>query len=129
MDAFSAEWIADTWIAAWNARDLDRVLAHYSDDVTLSSEMVRTITGQSDAQVLGKAALREYWRLGLDRFPDLNFRLINAYPGPSSIVLVYHAVSSLVGAEFMRIDGDGKICEVHAHYRVGRAPSTARAIR
>jgi len=117
MDAFSAEWIAHEWITAWNAHDLERILSHYSEDVALSSEMVRTVTGRPEATVVGKEALRQYWRQGLDRFPDLQFKPINAYPGANSLVLVYHAVSGLVGAEFMRFNSDGKICEVHAHYR------------
>lgn len=117
MDSFSAEWIADEWIGAWNAHDLERILSHYSEDVVLTSEFVRSITGRDTPTVLGKAALRAYWRQGLDRFPDLHFRLIHAYPGARSLVLVYHAVSGLLGAEFMRLDDDGKICEVHAHYR------------
>ncbi|MGY4516253.1 nuclear transport factor 2 family protein [Lysobacter sp. HA18] len=121
MDAFSAEWIADDWIDAWNAHDLERILSHYSEDVTLSSEMVRTVTGRDDLTVIGKPALREYWRQGLARFPDLHFQPIHAFPGARSLVLVYHAVSGLIGAEFMRLNTDGKICEVHAHYRSGGA--------
>lgn len=124
MDGFSAEWIADEWINAWNSHDLERILSHYSEDVILTSEMVRTVTGRPEATVVGKPALREYWRQGLDRFPDLHFRAIHAFPGASSLVLVYHAVSGLIGAEFMRLDGSGKICEVHAHYRPGRASSS-----
>ena len=117
MDAFSAEWIANEWIDAWNAHDLDRILSHYSEDVTLSSDMVRTVTSGDTCTVSGKQALRAYWRQGLDRFPDLHFRPIHVFPGAQSLVLVYHAVSGLIGAEFMRLDADGKICEVHAHYR------------
>ncbi|MEO5559087.1 MAG: hypothetical protein ABIO49_04820 [Dokdonella sp.] len=66
--------------------------------------------------VVGKQALREYWRQGLDRFPELHFLPIHAYPGAQILVLIYRAVSGFVGAEFMRLDADGKICEVHAHY-------------
>ena len=125
MDAHGAERIADEWINAWNVHDLERTLSLHSDGVTLVSEMVRSVTGCEEPKVFGKAALRAYWRQGLEHFPDLRFRLIGVYPGSQSVVLLYHAVAGLVGAEFMRLDADGKICEVHAHYRRGDATSAA----
>ncbi|MEO5559088.1 MAG: hypothetical protein ABIO49_04825 [Dokdonella sp.] len=45
MDAFSAEWITAERIAAWNSRNLERILSHTSEDVMLNSEMVRSVTG------------------------------------------------------------------------------------
>ena len=33
MDASTAEAFAEEWVAAWNARDLDRILAHYAPDI------------------------------------------------------------------------------------------------
>jgi len=32
IDKSFAERFAADWIESWNARDLDRILAHYSDD-------------------------------------------------------------------------------------------------
>jgi ketosteroid isomerase-like protein len=36
-----AQACAEQWAAAWNARDVERVLAHFDDDVTFTSPIVR----------------------------------------------------------------------------------------
>jgi ketosteroid isomerase-like protein len=47
---------AQGWLAAWNAHDLERILAHYSEDVELVSPFVAKLTGRSEGGVRGKAA-------------------------------------------------------------------------
>ena len=37
MAAFNPDRFAHEWSAAWNARDLERILAHFSDTVVFSS--------------------------------------------------------------------------------------------
>ena len=34
------------WIAAWNARDLERVLAHYHEDFEMTSPVIVQIAGE-----------------------------------------------------------------------------------
>jgi len=42
------------WIDAWNSHDLNRIMAHYCDDVELVSPIVIKLTGRSDATVCAK---------------------------------------------------------------------------
>lgn len=109
--AFAAEWIA-----GWNSHDLDRILRHYHDDVTLSTPFVVRLLGR-DGIVRGKAELRSFWARALERFPDLTFTLYGAYAGVRSVVLNYRSVNDLAGAEFLRLDSEGRVIEVVAHYR------------
>jgi ketosteroid isomerase-like protein len=81
-DAFAREWIA-----AWNAHDLDRILAHYAEGVVFSSPKAATITGSS--RVTGKAALRAYWQQALARSPHLQFELERIYSGADCISIAY----------------------------------------
>ena len=55
--AFDPESFAHEWIAGWNARDLDRILDHYADDVIFSSPKAQAITGS--ARVVGKPGGKE----------------------------------------------------------------------
>ena len=105
------------WIAAWNAHDLDRILAHYSADVEFRSPFVAKLTGRSDCVVRGTADLREYFSLGLKAYPALKFELVRVYPGAQSCVLEYLSVNELRAAETLEFNADGKICRVLAHYR------------
>jgi hypothetical protein len=114
--------IARGWIAAWNSHDIDRILSHYSDSIELTSPLVSRILGADVHMVSGKAALRKYFLGGLEAFPDLTFELWGAYPGHGSLVVHYESVRGLGAAEFMRIDGSGRVCEVVAHYTSAASP-------
>ena len=94
-DAFAAEWIA-----AWNSHDLDRILSHYADDVVFESPASTRITGDASGRVVGKAALRDYWRQALGRVPDLTFTLTAVYGG-SVPEDVQHAMLVFVADSFL----------------------------
>jgi hypothetical protein len=67
---------ADSWIAAWNRRDVDAVLAHYAEDAQFVSPVARNLIGRS---TLGnKKELEEYWRTALTRISSLEFKLDHA---------------------------------------------------
>jgi ketosteroid isomerase-like protein len=110
---------AQEWIAAWNAHDLERILAHYSEDVELISPFVAKLTGKSEGVVRGKAALRDYFARGLQAFPTLRFDFIRLYSGVGSCVLEYRSVNGLLSAELMEFDEHGKVRRVLAHYTAG----------
>lgn len=107
---------ADEWIAAWNAHDLERILAHYAQDVVLVSPRVRDIYGDPSATVRGKAALREYFGRGLTRIPDLKFTLEAVYEGVESVVVRYSSYDGRGASELMVFGPDGLVHEVRAHY-------------
>ena len=61
------------WIAAWNAHDVETVLAPFAEDSVFISPLAKQVAG--DAQIIGKDALRQYWTDALARVPDLHFEL------------------------------------------------------
>jgi len=69
-----ARAFARDWAAAWNARDLDAVLALFADDVLFTSPLAKRLDPNSHGIVRGKAALRDYWTAGLAKAPDLHSR-------------------------------------------------------
>ena len=107
---------AQEWLTAWNAHDLERILAHYADDVELSSPFVAKLTGRTEGVLRGKAALRDYFARGLQAYPALRFEFIRLYPGVRSCVLEYRSVNGLHAAELMEFDEQGKVRRVLAHY-------------
>lgn len=125
MTEADAQEFALKWIAAWNSHDLDRVLAHYTDDVEVTSPMVEAVLGPGATTLRGKAAVRDYWAQALARFPDLHFVLFRAYAGPRSVVLHYRSVQALVAAECLELDDEGRVHRVLAHYALGPDPAAA----
>ena len=64
---------AKQWAAAWNARDVERVLGFFSEDTTFTSPTALAVVGA--ATVRGKAALRAYWTQAMSRIGTLHFTL------------------------------------------------------
>ena len=64
---------ANDWAAAWNARDIQRVLASFSEDVTFVSPTALAVVGT--ATIRGKQALRAYWTQAMSRIGSLRFTL------------------------------------------------------
>jgi hypothetical protein len=119
MTEAEARTFATEWIAAWNSHDLERILSHYAEDIQVTSPLIPQVLGINQDTVSGRLALRAYWGPALVRFPDLNFKLFAALPGPKSVVLYYQSVKNLVGAEFMEFDDGGRVRRVVAHYAQG----------
>jgi hypothetical protein len=125
MTEAEAQEFAVEWIAAWNSRDLERILRHYTEDVEVTSPLMESVLGPGRVTVRGKEAVRAYWGSALARFPELRFVLFRAYAGVRSVVLHYQSVQGLVGAECMELDDDGRVRRVRAHYAMGPDPAAA----
>jgi len=110
------ETFASEWLEAWNSHDLDRILAHYGDDVIFTSPFVEELTGRDDGTLFGKEELRDYFSRALASFPDLEFGDLEVYAGATSVCLVYRSVRDLRAAEVMLLD-NGVVTRVFAHYR------------
>jgi ketosteroid isomerase-like protein len=66
-----ARTFAARWADAWNMRDVERVLAHFHDDVVFTSPTALAVMGTPT--VRGKEALRAYWTTALARLTSLRF--------------------------------------------------------
>lgn len=108
--------LANLWIAAWNAHDLDLIMTHYDDAVELTSPVAAQLLGTSDGKVVGKASLQAYFRRGLEAYPELNFRLVDVLWGVNTVVLYYTNYKGTRTAEFMELSAIGKVARVVANY-------------
>lgn len=116
LDRETAHAIARATIDAWNSHDLDRILAHYADDIVLVSPVAVERLGDPTGTVRGKAALRAYFGKGLETYPNLRFDLKDVMWGVRSVVLYYANQRGTMTGEFMEIDAAGKISRVVANY-------------
>jgi predicted ester cyclase len=108
--------LANEWVAAWNAHDLDLILEHYDDSIELTSPVAAQLLGKPDGKVIGKASLRAYFQRGLETYPELRFRLEDVFCGVASVVLLYANQKGTRSAEFMEISATGKVSRVVANY-------------
>lgn len=110
-----AQTFADDWVRAWNAHDVEAVLAHFTDDVVFSSPVAARVVPGSDGVVRGKAALRDYWTTALAGMPDLHFEVLDVYRGESILVVNYRNQRGGRVNEVLIFDGD-LVCEGHGTY-------------
>jgi predicted ester cyclase len=112
--------LANHWVAAWNAHDLDLIMSHYEDEIELTSPIAAQLLGTPDGRVAGKAALRKYFQRGLEAYPELQFHLEDVLWGVNSVVLYYTNQKGTRTAEFMELSPSGKVGRVVANYSAGK---------
>lgn len=108
--------LAEHWLGAWNAHDLELILSHYEEHVELTSPVAAQILGTTDGKVIGKSNLRAYFRRGLEAYPELHFQLQDVLWGLNSVVIYYRNQKGTRTAEFMELGASGKVARVVANY-------------
>lgn len=114
-DAEGQRAFAKEWVDAWNSRDIDRIMAHYHDDVVFRSPVIRALLDQPDGCVRGRAALRAYFNKALRLRPDLRFDLERVYLSVDGVCICYES-RGVGAAEVVVLGEDGLIRESIAHY-------------
>jgi ketosteroid isomerase-like protein len=104
------------WIAAWNSRDLERVLALYAEDGEMTSDRIAALGFDASGTLRGKENLRAYWGKALGLLPDLHFTLIDTFVSPDSVVVFYQNERGKKICEYLRLDAAGKIRQGSANH-------------
>lgn len=114
---------AKRWLAAFNAKDLDAIMAHYAEDIEHSSPTVARVLGEPTGIVRGKVALRAYFEKALAAAPaDLRYEPLREHVGVAGITLVYHRTGGKIVAETFHFDHDGLVSRAFvAHAEPERA--------
>ena len=107
---------AQEWIQAWNDRDLDAVLSHYTDGFELTSPLIAYCYGENTGVLRGKEAIRQYWAELLAAHPDAEVTLKCVLAGVDSMALVYETFQGKMAAEVFFLDSAGKIFRSVVHY-------------
>ncbi|WP_299367024.1 nuclear transport factor 2 family protein [uncultured Tateyamaria sp.] len=109
------EAFAEAWEAGWNSHDLDRILAHYSEDIVFRSHKAMRLVGTGELR--GKAALRTYWARALEGQPDLSFVVVDVLHGHGMLVITYRNQRDVLAAETLRFGPDGLVIEASACHK------------
>ena len=112
---------AASWVAAWNAHDLDAVLAHFHDDVVFSSPVAARLFPETGGVVRGRDELRRYWAEGLRRIPDLHFTVERVSAGVTILVIGYRNQAGALVDEVLVFGDDGLVVEGHGTYQAADA--------
>ena len=121
MDTQEREVFAKEWLRGWNERDLTQILSHYAEDVEFQSPVAVHLFGETWRVIKGKRDLASYFERGLASSPErTEFEFLGVFHGVDSLVvhLVVHSQSKAFRcAEFMELNGEGKVRRAMAHFQ------------
>ena len=86
-----AQQFAKEWVQSWNTHDIETILSHYTDDFEIESPIAQKRFPESGGVLKSKQAIRKYWRIGLERNPNLEFEIIDVLVGVKSLSIYYHS--------------------------------------
>ncbi|MBK6754162.1 MAG: nuclear transport factor 2 family protein [Flavobacteriales bacterium] len=99
--------IARRWFAAFNAHDLEALLALYADDAQHFSPKLKVRQPETNGLILGKAALRAWWRDAFDRLPSLRYDVVKLTADEEQVFMEY--TRHVQGEEDLRV---GEVLEI-----------------
>jgi ketosteroid isomerase-like protein len=115
LDVEFAREFAREWVAAWNAHDIERILAHYADDFEMTSPLIVERMGEPSGTLRGKQAIRPYWERGLAATPALHFELEAVFTGVRSLALLYRSNTRGRVVEVIEFNEALRACRGSAH--------------
>jgi hypothetical protein len=104
------------WLRAWNDHDIERIVAHYTDPVTIHSPFLQSVQAGLSGTPMSLAQLRTVYGRAFTAFPDLHFEPINIFAGTDSVVCHYRSVNGLLAAETFFLDAQDHAHLVACHY-------------
>jgi SnoaL-like domain len=107
---------AGSWLAAWNAHDLDAIMACYSEDVDFVASTVIQRWGRDDGRLLGRTELRRHFELGLELAPHLTFTEEAFLSGPVGYALLYRRENNNRVVDVVELNSNGQAAKVRSFY-------------
>jgi ketosteroid isomerase-like protein len=81
--------IARAWLDAFNAHDVDRLVALYADDATHTSPKIRALHPESGGKLIGRARLSDWWRDANARLPGLRYVVTAVIADEERVIIEY----------------------------------------
>lgn len=111
--------IAQSWLDAFNAGDVPRLVSLYSDDCTHTSPKIRALHPETDGKLVGREALSRWWRDALTRLPGIRYEKTSITADDDRVFLEYlrHAPDGppMPVAEVFDVR-NGKICASRVYH-------------
>lgn len=121
----------EDWIAAWNRRDSEAVLAGFADNAIFRSPLAAKMAGSDTLS--GKGEIRAYWQSALTRIGHLHFRPISMICDEIAQVMIVHYEAELDSSvlracEIFHFGPEGKLAgEALYGHAAERQPTDGKA--
>ena len=85
--------VARSWARAFNAHDVDGLLALYAEDATHTSPKIRALYPDTGGKLVGKAAIDAWWRGAIGRTPGLRYVETAITANDERVILEYRRLA------------------------------------
>lgn len=89
MSTTSPKEVANTWINAFNRKDLDQLLSLYHESAEHYSPKLKVRHPETQGFIKGTKALRQWWQDAFERLPSLHYRLVRLTAEENRIFMEY----------------------------------------
>jgi hypothetical protein len=89
MTASELNSIADKWMTAFNAKQLEQLLSLYDDHAQHFSPKLKVRHPETQGLIKGKEAMRSWWRDAFVRLPTLKYELVRLTPFEDRVFMEY----------------------------------------
>jgi limonene-1,2-epoxide hydrolase len=81
--------LARAWLGAFNAHDVEALVALYDDEATHTSPKIRAMHPDTGGRIVGKAALASWWNGAIARLPGLRYEATALTADDARVFLEY----------------------------------------
>lgn len=107
MSSLQNKQIANSWFAAFNEHDLEKLLTLYDDDAEHFSPKLKLRMPETLGLIKGKPALRAWWQDSFDRLPSLKYEVKKLTADEEQVFMEY--IRQVNGEEDLRV---GEVLEI-----------------
>lgn len=112
MTSEKLQSIAFRWFDAFNNHNLEQLLSLYDDEAEHFSPKLKIRKPETNGLVIGKQAMREWWKDSFDRLPTLHYKVTSLTANGDRVFMEYIRTVSgeadMLVAEVLEVK-DGKI--------------------
>jgi hypothetical protein len=105
---------ANRWLEAWNAHDLEAIVACYAEDVEYAAPAI--VAGREDRRLRGREELREHFARGLELAPNLTVTEESLLVGPGGFAMLYRREDGHRAIEAVELDDSGLVARARIYY-------------
>lgn len=99
--------IAIRWFAAFNAQNLEALLALYDDAAEHYSPKLKIRQPQTQGLIKGKAALQAWWQDAFERLPQMHYQVMRLTADEEQVFMEY--IRHVPGEEDLKV---GEVLEI-----------------
>lgn len=107
---------ANQWLESWNEHDLGKILEYYSEDIEITSPLLKLKERNELAFLKGKIIVTDYWQNSFLKFPNLNFELLEINTTRNQIIFYYKSIMNKRVIEVMFLNENKLIYKIIVNY-------------